>query len=169
MLFRGRQGAELIRPSPSSKGDTSAFRMSLVFTHVYRLLRREFRPLYLRQVPIHVGTLHSTSFLETFLVHDNGDELATPHRVTRASLVLHRPLSDGDMFVDIKSLVLLAQRFWNIVCTVARSGASPHRHKQRANRFLKRFVHMMSSGRSCYLLLSTISQGYISSILVRCT
>jgi hypothetical protein len=46
------------------------------------------------------------------------------------------------MFVDIKSLVLLAQRFRNIVCTVARSGASPHRHKQRVNRFLKRFAQI---------------------------
>jgi hypothetical protein len=142
MLFRGRKGPELIRPSPPSTGDKSAFRMSLFFTHVCRLLRRQFRPLYLRHVPIHVSALHSTSFLETFLVHDNGDELATPHRVTRASLVLHRPLSDGDMFVDIKSPVLLAQRFRNIVCTVARSGASPHRYKQRANQFLKRFVQI---------------------------
>jgi hypothetical protein len=104
--------------------------MSLVFTYVYRLLRREFRPLYLRHVLIHVSALNSTSFIETFPAHDNGDELATPHRVTHASLVLHRPLSDGDVFVDIKSLVLLAQRFRNIVCTVARSGAFPHRHKQ---------------------------------------
>jgi hypothetical protein len=108
MLFRGLKGPELIRPSPPSTGTKSAFRMSLFFTHVCRLLRREFRPLYLRHVPIHVSALHSTSFIEAFPVHDNGDELATPHRVTHASLVIHRPLSDGDVFVDIKSLVLLA-------------------------------------------------------------
>jgi hypothetical protein len=118
------------------------FRTSLTLGHACRLLRRDFRPLYLEHVSIHVSSLHLTAFLQTFLVHDNGDEIATPHRVTRTSLVLHRPLSDGDMFVDIKSLVLLAQRFRNMVCTVARSGASPHRHKQRANRFLIRFAQI---------------------------
>jgi hypothetical protein len=93
-------------------------------------------------MPIHVSSLHSTAFLETFLVHDNGDELATPHRDTHASLVFHRSLLDDDIFVDIKSLVLLAQRYRNIVCTVARSKASPPRHQRLANRFLKKFVQI---------------------------
>jgi hypothetical protein len=126
--------------------------MSLALTRVCKLFRIEFLTFYLERVPLHLTTRHSTAFFETFFAHGNSTKLTSPHRDTRATLEFH-PYHlhvDGKRwypFVDIKSLVLLAQQFPNTVYTLAeredRMDKSGNSYLvQSAKQFFERFIQI---------------------------
>jgi hypothetical protein len=133
------QEQEPIIHIPYSPPRESLFRKSLTFTHVCRLLRREFRPIYLERVPIHIITRYSMAFLETFIAQGNARSLTASDQTTRATLVLRRGHYD---FVDIKSLVLLARRFPNIACTSWKDKYHSLREQQLADWFLEKFTQI---------------------------
>jgi hypothetical protein len=125
-----------------SSTQESPFKVSIVLTLICKLFRCEFWPLYLKHIPVHVTTRHSTTFLETFIGHGNAYALTTPHLNVRATLVLYRGRLEAMVLMDIKTLVLIAHQFQNIECTFAKGGNlhnSPY-EVQLADRLLESII-----------------------------